>query len=78
MTDSGFDALRTRRCECGAADCVATVEMTWDEEDRADHVPGRWAIHPGHTPRGGLSWSVVEETARFVIVEVEEEPPRER
>ena len=52
--------------------------MTWDEEDRADHVPGRWAIHPGHTPRGGLSWSVVEETARFVIVEVEEEPPGER
>jgi hypothetical protein len=50
--------------------------MTWAEQDRADHVDRRWAIHPEHTPRGGRRWSVVEQTDRYVIVEVEEEPPR--
>ena len=76
MTDSGRDVLRSRRCECGAADCDAVIEMTWAEQDRADHVDRRWTIHPEHTPRGGLRWSVVEQTDRYVIVEVEEEPPR--
>ena len=75
MTEYGHDALRKRRCECGAADCAAVIEMTWAEQDRADHVDGRWAIHPEHTPRGGRRWSVVEETDRYVIVEVEEQPP---
>jgi hypothetical protein len=49
--------------------------MTWDEQDRADHAPRRWAIAPGHTPRGGRRWRVVEETDRFVIVEVDEHEP---
>jgi hypothetical protein len=70
----GLDALRTRRCECGAKECDAVIEMTWLEQDRADHVDGRWAIHPDHTPRGGRRWSVIEKTERFAIVEVEEEP----
>jgi hypothetical protein len=44
-----------------------------EEQDRADHVERRWAIAPGHTPHGGVSWRIVEEHERFVIVEVEEE-----
>ena len=72
MPQYGMDGVRTRRCECGAADCVAVLEMTWAEQDEADHVDGRWAILPGHTPRGGRSWRTVRETDRFVLVEVEE------
>lgn len=64
--------MPTRRCECGAADCEAVIEMTWEEQDRADHFPGRWTIHPEHTPRGGVRWSVVEKTNRYLIAEVEE------
>jgi hypothetical protein len=48
--------------------------MTWDEQDAVDHVNDRWVVHPGHTPRGGRRWSVVLETDRFVVVEVEEQP----
>ena len=70
----GFDALRTRRCECGAAECDAIIEMTWAEQDRADHVERRWTLHPDHTPRGARRWTVVEQTDRYLIVEVEEEP----
>jgi hypothetical protein len=46
--------------------------MTWEEQDRADHAPRRWAVAPRHKPRGGVHWRVIEETGRFVIVEVEE------
>jgi len=67
-----MDALRTRRCECGDADCTATIDMTWAEQDRADHVDGRWAISPSHTPRGGASWRVIEKSDRYLIVEVDE------
>jgi len=49
--------------------------MTWDEQDRADHVPRRWAIARGHLPRGGVRWRVVEESDRFVIVEIDEQEP---
>ena len=75
MPEFGFDALRTRRCECGAADCDAVVQITWAEEDAADHGPARnlWIVHPGHTVRGARSWRVVEENERFVVVEAEEE-----
>ena len=34
---NGMDALRTRRRECGAADCTAVVEISWTEEDAVDH-----------------------------------------
>lgn len=36
-------------CECGAADCSASVLMTLGERDAIDQRPGRWAIAPGHT-----------------------------
>jgi hypothetical protein len=48
--------------------------MTWDEQDRADHAARRWAIAPGHTPRGGVRWRLIEETERFLIVEIDEQP----
>ena len=65
--------LRTRRCECGAADCTAVVEMSWEEQDAADHA-GHWVVTPAHEPLGGRSWRVIRATDRFVVVEVEEEP----
>jgi hypothetical protein len=75
VTEYGMDALRTVRCECGAADCDATIQMSWAEQDAVDHTDLRWwVVHPGHEPRGGRSWRIVQETDRFVVVEVEEEP----
>jgi hypothetical protein len=70
---TGWETPQVRRCECGAADCDAVIYMTWDEQDRADHVPQRWTIARGHTPRGGARWRVVEETDRFAIVEIDEQ-----
>jgi hypothetical protein len=75
VMDSGWETPQVRRCECGAADCDAVIFMTWDEHDRADHVPQRWTIARGHTPHGGADWRIVEETDRFVIVEVDESEP---
>lgn len=63
--------LRTRRCECGAADCTAVIEMTWEEQDAVDHN-GRWALHPDHEPQGARSWRVIRATDRFLDVEIEE------
>ena len=68
---TGWETPRPRRCECGAVDCAAVVYMTWDEQDRTDHTPRRWAIAVGHTPRGGVRWRVIEETDRFLIVEID-------
>ena len=67
-----MDALRTRRCECGAIDCVAVIAVTWAEQDEVDHANGRWVVLPGHEPQGGRSWRIVQETDRFVVVGVEE------
>ena len=72
---TGWETPRARRCECGAAACDAVIFMTWDEQDRADHVPQRWTIARGHTPMGGARWRIVEETDRFVTVEIEDEEP---
>jgi hypothetical protein len=72
---TGWETPQARRCECGAADCDAVIYMTWDEQDRADHVPRRWAIARSHLPRGGVRWRVVEESDRFVIVEIDEQEP---
>ena len=70
---TGWDTPQARRCECGGAECDAVVYMTWEEQDRTDHhVPQHWAIAPGHVPRGGVRWRVIEETDRFVIVEIDE------
>jgi hypothetical protein len=71
---TGWDVPQARRYECGADDCDAVIYMTWDEQDRADHAPKRWAIAPGHTPRGGVRWRLIEETERFLIVEIDEQP----
>jgi hypothetical protein len=48
------------------------IRMTWAEQDEVDHADDRWAVSPGHEPQGGQSWRVVEETDRFVVVEIEE------
>lgn len=72
VTEHGMDGLRTRRCECGAADCAAFIEITWAEQDDADHADGWWVVSPGHEPQGGRSWRVVRENDRFMVVEVEE------
>jgi hypothetical protein len=72
---TGWETPQARRCECGAADCDAVIHMTWEEQDRADHVPHRWTIAPGHTPRGAARWRAIEETDRFVTVEIDEEEP---
>jgi hypothetical protein len=69
----GFDALRTRRCECGATDCTAIVEMSWAEQDEVDQgAPELWIVSPGHEPQGAKSSRVVRENDRFVVIEVEE------
>ena len=71
----GFDALRTRRCECGAADCEAVIEISWAEQDEVDHgSPELWIVAPGHEPQGAKTWRTVGETDRFVVVEVQEAP----
>jgi hypothetical protein len=67
-----MDAPRTRRCECGAIDCVAVIAMTWAEQDKVDHADGWWVVRPGHEPQGGRSWRTVRETDRYVVVEIEE------
>ncbi len=72
-TEYGFDARRTRRCECGAEDCTAVIEISWTEQDEVDHgAPELWIVAPRHEPQGARSWRVVHETDRFVVVEVEE------
>jgi hypothetical protein len=74
---SGWETPQQRRCECGARDCDAVVYMTWDEQDRTDHTardaPRRWALAPGHTPRGAVRSREIERTDRFVIFEIEED-----
>lgn len=52
-------------CECGAADCKATVPMTFSERDAVDHVPDRWAIAPGHGQPGD---KVLERHERYWVV----------
>jgi hypothetical protein len=72
-TEYGFDALRTRRCECGAADCKAIIEISWAEQDEVDQgAPELWIVAPDHQPQGAKDWRVVRKTDRFVVVEVEE------
>jgi hypothetical protein len=69
----GFDALRTRRCECGAEDCTAIIEISWAEQDEIDHgAPELWIVALGHEPRGAKRWRLVRETGRFRVVSVEE------
>ena len=55
------------RCECGAADCSASVLMTFSERDTVDHVADRWAIAPGHALQEGDR--LLERHARYWVVE---------
>jgi hypothetical protein len=71
----GFDARRSRRCECGAESCTAIIELSWAEQDEVDHgAPELWILAPGHEPHGAKSWRIVRETDRFRVVEVQEAP----
>lgn len=63
-----MDALRTRRCECGAEDCTATLQMSWAEQDAVDHAAGHWALAPGHELRGADRTTIVARNERFVVV----------
>ena len=54
-------------CECGAAECSATVLMTFSERDTVDHQPERWAIAPGHTLQTGDR--LLEQHERYWVVE---------
>jgi hypothetical protein len=68
-----------RRCECGAADCTAVIEASWEEQDAVDHS-GRnlWIIAPGHELRGARKAVVLSENERFSVVLAIEEEPAER
>jgi hypothetical protein len=63
--------LRTRRCECGAADCTAEIWMSWEEQDAVDHdTRNLFAVTPGHELTGPEECLVVSRNDRFVVVEV--------
>ena len=53
-------------CECGGADCKATVLMTFSERDAVDHLAARWAIAPGHALQEGDQ--LVERHERYWVV----------
>jgi hypothetical protein len=70
------ERLHTRRCECGAPDCTAVIEASWDEQDAVDHS-GRnlWIVAPGHDLRGARRAAVLSTNERFsVVLAIEEEP----
>lgn len=63
--------LRSRRCECGVADCVSEILMSWEEQDRVDH-DGRnlFAVAVGHELAGPEESVVISRNDRFIVVEV--------
>lgn len=65
------DKLRSRRCECGSADCASEIWMSWEEQDRVDH-DGRnlFAVAVGHEFVGPEQSVVVFRSDRFAVVEV--------
>jgi hypothetical protein len=63
--EADAERLIDYRCECGAADCKATVSMTFSERDSVDHVPDRWAIASGHNADGD---EVIERHERYWVV----------
>ena len=73
MTD---DRLHTRRCECGALDCTAEIEVTWEEDDAVDHSgENLWIVAPGHQLLGAREAVVVSANERFSVVRAVEEWP---
>lgn len=70
------EQLHAWRCECGAADCTAAVESTWEERDAVDHDPeGRnlWMVAPGHELQGAKEAVVLSSNERFEVVLAGEE-----
>jgi hypothetical protein len=66
--------LPTRRCECGAADCGALIQISHEEQDAVDHDSRNlWIVAPGHSLRGARKAVVVVEYARYSVVEAEED-----
>jgi hypothetical protein len=66
MTD---DRLHTRRCECGALDCTAEIEATWEEDDAVDHSgENLWIVATGHQLLGAREAVVVSANERFSVV----------
>ena len=61
-------------CECGAADCTASVLMTFSERDEVDHRPDRWAIAPGHPLQTGDR--LLEQHERYWVVKGSEATPQ--
>jgi hypothetical protein len=73
MTD---DRLHTRRCECGALDCTAEIEATWEEDDAVDHSgENLWIVATGHQLLGAREAVVVSANERFSVVRAVEEWP---
>jgi hypothetical protein len=73
MTD---DRLHTRRCECGALDCTAEIEATWEEDDAVDHSgENLWIVAPGHQLLGAREAVIVSANERFSVVRAVEEWP---
>ena len=73
MTD---DRPHTRRCECGALDCTAEIEVTWEEDDAVDHSgENLWIVAPGHQLLGAREAVVVSANERFSVVRAVEEWP---
>jgi hypothetical protein len=67
------DALRTRRCECGAADCTEEILISWDEQDAVDHSgEDLWIVAPGHELLGARRKATIEANDRFSVVRVDE------
>ena len=63
--------LRTRRCECGAADCTTEILMSWEEPDAVDHDRRNlFAFAPGHEFTGQEGSVVISQNDRFTVVEI--------
>lgn len=70
----GHEQLHKRRCECGAADCCAEVDVTWDEDDAVEHSgENLWIVAPGHQLLGAREAVVVSSNERFSVVRAVEE-----
>jgi hypothetical protein len=62
-----IDAPAEFLCECGAADCVLTVELSPEEYDQVAAVPGRLLLATEHL--GQLDGHrVVAERERYVVL----------
>ena len=64
-----FDALRSRRCECGAEDCTAEILISWEEQDAIDHSgDDLWILAPGHELRGARGAVTITRNDRYSVI----------